>query len=186
MNTRSFQNGARSYKDAKQGYDYIERNGVYLDNIWSSLCGHIDHNWCYFIAVLYKFISASASHEQKNQRSIFIQFAPLEAVYVFVYRGDTIHTSLLVFAEHSVTKFSSCFERCRIWHIVYSCMMKRMRVSKPDITSNRVVCLHIAKTMLVYAQNELTLLQSYRSDWIQHVHTFRIGKLSLTLTFFFF
>lgn len=82
----------------------------------------------------------------------------------FVYRGDTIHTSLLVFAEHSVTKFSSCFERCRIWHIVYSCMMKRMRVSKPDITSNRVVCLHIAKTMLVYAQNELTLLQSYRSD----------------------
>lgn len=102
----------------------------------------------------------------------------------FVYRGDTIHTSLLVFAENSVTKFSSCFERCRIWHIVYSCMMKRMRVSKPDITSNRVVCLHIAKTMLVYAQNELTLLQSYRSDWIQHVHTFRIGKLSLTLTFF--
>lgn len=82
----------------------------------------------------------------------------------FVYRGDTIHTSLLVFAEHSVTKFSSCFERCRIWHIVYSCMMKKMRVSKPDITSNRVVCLHIAKTMLVYAQNELTLLQSYRSD----------------------
>lgn len=80
LNTRSFQNGARSYKDAKQGYDYIERNGVYLDNIWSSLCGHIDHNWCYFIAVLYKFISASASHEQKNQRSIFIQFAPLEAV----------------------------------------------------------------------------------------------------------
>lgn len=103
----------------------------------------------------------------------------------FVYRGDTIHTSLLVFAEHSVTKFSSCFERCRIWHIVYSCMMKKMRVSKPDITSNRVVCLHIAKTMLVYAQNELTLLQSYRSDWIQHVHTFRTGKLSLTLTFFF-
>lgn len=82
----------------------------------------------------------------------------------FVYRGDTIHTSLLVFAEHSVTKFSSCFERCRIRHIVYSCMMKRMRVSKPDITSNRVVCLHIAKTMLVYAQNELTLRQSYRSD----------------------
>lgn len=185
MNTRSFQNGARSYKDAKQEYDYIERNGVYLDNIWSSLCRHIDHNWCYFIAVLYKFISASASHEQKNQRSIFIQFAP-PSRQSFVYRGDTIHTSLLVFAEHSVTKFSSCFERCRIWHIVYSCMMKRMRVSKPDITSNRVVCLHIAKTMLVNAQNELTLLQSYRLDWIQHVHTFRIGKLSLTLTFFFF
>lgn len=118
MNTRSFQNGARSYKDAKQEYDYIERNGVYLDNIWSSLCRHIDHNWCYFIAVLYKFISASASHEQKNQRSIFIQFAP-PSRQSFVYRGDTIHTSLLVFAEHSVTKFSSCFERCRIYDILF-------------------------------------------------------------------
>lgn len=80
MNMRSFGNGARSYKDAKQGYDYIERNEVYLDNIWSSLYGHIDHNWCYFIAVLYKFISATACHENKNQRSIFIQFVPLEAV----------------------------------------------------------------------------------------------------------
>lgn len=33
MNMRSFGNGGRSYKDAKQGYDYIERNEVYLDNI---------------------------------------------------------------------------------------------------------------------------------------------------------
>lgn len=84
LNTRSFQNGARSYKDAKQGYDYIERNGVYLDNIWSSLCGHIDHNWCYFIAVLYKFISASASHEQKKSKINFYSICPPRGSHLFI------------------------------------------------------------------------------------------------------
>ena len=77
-----------------RAFIWLQRK-VHLDNIWSSLCGHIDHNWCYFIVVLYKFISAVACNEKIKDQFLFNLSPPRQS---FVCKGDTIHTSYLVFA----------------------------------------------------------------------------------------